>query len=129
MKKIVVIRVTGGNDCYECGGCADLQTICDFEEVSDEDFRTIANFVNRQKYDSNPRYLIIEQFTVQEVKEDLRDFIKKSKEDEKVYNDLIKKKEEGQRKREETLRLKREEKEKKKFEELKKKFEESDKDQ
>lgn len=130
MKRIALLSVTGSvNDCYECNGNKELELICDFEEVSDEDYAIIRRAIERQQYGQTPRYIMIEPSSVEQVKEDLKSVLLKLKKEDKEYKERDRIRKEANAKRQATLKAKREEKERKKFEELRKKFEESNKDQ
>ncbi len=128
MKSVAIIRVWQSSDCYECDGNVEKQLVSDFEEVSDEDYSYIKRAISQQTYQSYPRYIMVEQSSIEEVKEDMKSFLAKIRKQEKDFQQTQKDRAAKEVKRQETLRIKREEKERKKFEELKKKFEESSKD-
>lgn len=112
------------NDCYECGGSKDLRMESKFEEVSDEDYQLLIQFITRQKSYYN-RYVLIEPVAVEEVRESLDSIIEKIKKEKKAEAIRRKKQDETNAKRQATLAEKRIERDKKRLEELKKRLGES----
>lgn len=50
MKKIALFQITSyGQDCYECGGSREIQLIANWQEISDEDYKTLNLFICKQK--------------------------------------------------------------------------------
>jgi hypothetical protein len=125
MPKVAIIKITSSNnDCYECGSVSkDLELINDYEYISDKDYSILKTGIENQKYNSPIRYMMLEQCSVDEVKEDLKSIINRFVKDKEEIDRLNLQRKQKEEKRLATLKKNREEKEKKQLEELKKKYE------
>lgn len=118
-RKVALYRVHCiSSDCYECQGSKDLRMESTFEEVSDEDYDLLREFILRQKSYTD-RYVLIEPVALTEVRDNLDSILEKIKKEKKEAVLRQKKYNEANAKRQATLAKKRIERDKKKLEELK----------
>lgn len=123
MKTVAILKITSfGQDCYECGGSRDVQTLVKWEEISDEDYNLLAMFIAGQKYDSIERYMMIEQYDYKDVKQttSFQDILELARQREKTRLAAVQRSQKQAEERAEKAKIKAQERKRKQLEKLKK---------
>jgi hypothetical protein len=86
MHRIALFKVTDSEASSGFEYDQELVSITEsFEDISDEDFNLLDKALSRQGYYNTPRYVMVEQHTINKVKEDLSSIIKQIRAEEEKY--------------------------------------------
>jgi hypothetical protein len=123
MPQVAILKITSyGQDCYECGGSRELQTLVNWQEVSDEDYSLLSLFISSQLYNSSIRYIMVEQCDYKDIQqsEDFNDILELAKQKEKSRLAATQRAKKQAEERVKRAQVKAQERKRQQFEQLKK---------
>ncbi len=122
MPQIAIIRAFKYDDSYECSCPSVVESITDWDEVSEEELMALNKNIHKLNRDYTKRHFIIERITVESMKPTVANFLKELKKEEQRQKELDDKRKEKKAKAKETRLAKQREKELSILEAIKQKY-------